>query len=589
MRRRRLVSAVAAVLLVGTTAGCGAVVLPGGASPAFVRPSAPDPDQLPELEAPDELPTTSEFEERIDEALATGEIPDHDYLDFLVDGLTGEDPDDPDTRLAMGMVLSSVRRLLNAPEQVDTGSGASPASSDAIDWRPCPSDTSGDGTDTQSSGGPSTDGMECGELLVPVDWDDPDGQTLTIAMDRFPARKPDERIGVLMANPGGPGGSGVDFLPFWYDDLSDDIRDRFDVMSFDPRGVGQSDPVQCGSPPEPFEDVDDTPDTEQEEKDFVEEMQKVAAGCENGAADLLAHVGTSDVAHDMEAMREAMGEDQLSFVGYSYGTMIGQVYANAYPDRVRAFVLDGVMDPALNLQELDAEQIRAFDAALRRFEKTCPDVCGGLAEYVLDESEKSDIETPVNDWPADPTTVRIAVLSLLYSEADWPVLAMALRQAAVEDDSTLLTLAADDYSGRNVFTGDWDSSGDAYDAVMCRDFASDEDVHATFVSARQQARLYPVFAGSPRVLCNEWPVEAAPAGALDWPKDTPVLLVSTTGDPATPHSMGQAVAERTGAPLLTHDGEGHTVYADGIDCIDDKVNAFLLDGTEPKPGTICKG
>lgn len=570
MRRGRFPVRLAAGLLalaLAALAGCSDV-RNGQASPAEPRPPTPDVDSLPELPDPENVPTWAEFNSTIDSVIAQAGITDHSYLDSLVENISEQDTDAPDTRLEMAIIMSSVTAVLDTPSAPEFAPNT-PVSTDEVTWHSC---------------GPS--GLECGELAVPLDWDDPDGETITLALDRYPATDPTQRIGVLMGNPGGPGSSGVDFLPFWYEDLSTEIKSHFDIVSFDPRGVGQSDPITCDSAP--YSDVDMSPETDEEEQDYTEEMQKMADACEDGAGDLLPYVGTPDVAQDMDAIRSALGEDQLSFVGYSYGSLIGEVYASAYPDRVRAFVLDGIMDPALSLQQLDDGQVKAFDQALRRFEDTCPKVCPGLADYVVKTAQDSPIDSPVNDVPADESVAQIGILSLLYSKGSWPDLAWALRQAAVDDDGTLLTLAADQYSGRDIFTGEFDASGDAYDAVMCRDFPTGGTPDQLFAAARKQARLYPVFASSPKLTCDLWPVDPDPVSAVTWPKDTPVLLVSTTGDPATPHSMAKAVLARNpGSRLLTHDGEGHTVYGNGLACVDDKVDAFLIDITEPPKGTVC--
>ena len=575
-RRRGVYLLITALVAILALSGCGrVVVLDGTAAPRYPQPPTPDVEALPELPAYKGTPTWSEFEDGIDKAIETGtkngSVTDHARLDLIVNKLADADHDDPGVQVVMATVLSMAKKQSKAPAQI-AESGRT-AEDGALEWAPC-----GD------------DGLECASLKVPLDYDDPNGDTIEIKLDRYQAKKPDERIGVLLGNPGGPGGSGIDFLPSWYGGLSDEIKDSFDVVSFDPRGVGQSDPFYCG-PVNGSSDVNPDPKTDDEEAAYTEQAGKFADACAAGGTDLLEHMGTKDVARDVEKIRKAMAEDQISYVGYSYGTAIGQTYANMFPGKVRAFVMDGVMDPALTKQQLSSAQTAAFDRALRRFSGSCEKVCTGLAQYLTTKFEDDNIDSKYltsSDY-VDRTYLNIGISAALYSESRWPNLAWALREAAANEDGTLLALSVDSYTGRSIFSGEYSSNGDdSFSAVMCRDFAT-SSLDDAYAMSRSDNRLHPVFAGRPDVICNEWAVPADPLGPLTWPEDTPVLLVSTTGDPATPHEMAKSVAARNpSAVLLTYNGDGHTAYSKGDSCIDDKVDAFLMDIKAPKKGTVCK-
>ena len=556
---------------------CGRiVVLEGKAAPRYPRPAAPDVDNLPQLPDYKKTPTWSEFKSNVAKAIQEGEnngsVTDHSRIDEIVANLAKADHDEPGVQVVMATVLSMAKSQSKAPAQI-AESGRT-ADDGELSWGPC--------------GG---DGLECASLKVPLDYNNPGSDTIEIKLDRYPAKDPGKRIGVLLGNPGGPGGSGIDFLPSWYAGLSDEIKDSFDVVSFDPRGVGQSDPFFCGKPSESYSDANSDPQTKEEEEAYTSEAAKFAEGCGKTGDDVLSHLGTKDVARDLDEIRKAMGEEQITYVGYSYGTAIGQTYANMFSEHIRALVLDGVMDTAVTKQELSSAQTAAFDNALRRFAKSCPDVCTGLAEYLTPKVKDDPIDSKYlskSDY-VDQTYLNVGISATLYLAKRWPLLAWALREAAVNHDGTLLALSVDSYTGRSVFSGEYSSNGDdSFSAVMCRDFET-SSLDEAYKMSRSDNRLHPVFAGRPDVICNEWAVSPDALGPLAWPKATKVLLVSTTGDPATPHKMAQAVASRNpSAVLLTHNGDGHTAYSAGDECVDSKVDKFLLKEKLPAKGSVCK-
>lgn len=575
-RRARILSILIVFGCCLVLAGCNRVdYVEGNGKPRFPVPVLPtNVSALPELPALANTPSWDEFKSGIQAAIdygtKSGVVTDHARLDAIVKALSKGNHDDPAVKVVMKYVLLLATNEAQSLPPIAPSSDA--AGAGTLSWKPC-----------------EADGLQCASLKVPLDYTKPSGASVDIKMDRYPARKPDQRIGVLMANPGGPGGSGLDFLPAWYSGLSDELKDHFDIVSFDPRGVGQSDPFVCGKPKSPG-DTSPNPKTPAEEAAYTALAKSYGDACDTIDPQMLQNIGTKNVARDMDEMRKAMGEDKITYLGYSYGTEIGQVYANLFPDQVRAFVLDGVVDPGLTKQQLSTAQTAAFDNALSRFAKSCPKVCTGLGQYVVQQSGNKQIDSKYlgsSDY-VDPNYADTAISAMLYSKSRWPLLAWALREAAVDKDGTLLALAVDSYSGRSIFTGESSSNGDdSFIAIMCRDFAI-SSLPDAYRMSRTSNRLHPIFASNPDVLCNEWPSQPDVIGPVTWPKSVPVLLVSTTGDPATPHKLAQNVAARNpSAVLLTHDGDGHTAYSSGDNCIDAKVNQFLIDVKAPKKGTVC--
>ena len=573
-RRGVLALLLAMVLLM---AGCSTEVVTGQASAKYPMPKLADPENIPELDPLDESPTWSQFidslETSVKRGTSNGTVSDISRLAAIVDALSDADHSDPGVQAIMRTVMRAARTPSHPPPTIEQSGKA--ASAGTLDWQPC-----GD------------DGLECASLQVPVDYDNPGGETIEIKIDRYPATDPAKRIGVLLSNPGGPGGSGLDFLPGWYESLSDEIKASFDIISFDPRGVGQSDGLTCGNVdtsanPNPY------PNGDAEEDEFTEYAEDAAAACQQ-AGPLLDHVGAVNVVKDMEEMRKAMGEEQISYVGYSYGTVLGQVYANLYPESLRATVLDGMVDTAITKQELSSKQNAAFDNALRRFAKTCPEACTGLAQYVVQQAAQTPYPSKylTSEESVDDYIASLSISSMLRTPENWPLLAWSLREAAANGDGTLLMLIAELGAGISIFDGSVSGgdglSGDAFNAVMCEDFDV-SPLDEAYQMARTDNRLHPVFASPPDVLCNVWPTEREPLGPLTWPEDLPMLLVSTTGDPATPHSMAQTVVSRNpSAVLLTHNGDGHTVYGGEDECVDANVDKFLIDLELPEKGTVCK-
>lgn len=440
-------------------------------------------------------------------------------------------------------------------------------------------------------------GWQCATLPVPLDYDDPEGETLDLAISRRPANDEDDRIGVLLTNPGGPGGEGLGYARSWSNSLDDEILDRFDIIGFDPRGVGESEPLQCGQNVVDLLGVDQSPNTEEDFDLFMEVAAEFAGDCQDKKGDILPHLGTRNVARDMDEIRKALGEEQISFVGYSYGTRIGSVYADLFPGRVRAMVLDGAQDNSLPLDEDSLQQAAGFDLALNNFLEDCRESDCRLAEdgdpmdVVLDVIEtvetQREIPAPSASRDARPGEVMLGMILPLYDERLWPLLEVALADAAEGDASGLVDNA-------DIYVGLADTA--ILYAVNCIDAertAEAVDTWEEYQEALPRAEeIAPIF-GSGVVIntCGLWNFGADPIGVPTAEGAPPIVVIGTTGDPATPYEGAVATAEDLESGiLLTHEGEGHTVYGGGDSlCIDRLVDDYLLNLVAPVDGTSCTG
>ena len=432
-------------------------------------------------------------------------------------------------------------------------------------------------------------GSECATVMVPLDYDDIGGRQVELFVTRAPATG--DRIGPLFANPGGPGASAAEYaavLPFV---LPESISERFDIVGVDPRGAAGSTPLSCGVDHTELYGIDPTIEDAADRKALLDASQAYGEGCEARVGELLPHVGTRDAARDIDAVRAAMGDAQLSYLGGSYGTAIGQVYAELFPARIRSMVLDGVLELGPTGLELAAEQANGFETALAGYVADCPDrdTCRTddaleAVERVLALSEApGGIPAPDADRAAGPGEANIGLANALYAESLWPQLDAAITSALDGDGSPLVGLA-DDY----LSIGDFE----LYFAVNCLDFTWPSGDPDAFLAAGKAAAVAAPHFGEALVTdyvrCASWPVPPDPLTPVTAPGAPPILVISTTGDPATPYEAGVAVADRLEqGVLITHEGEGHGVTGSGNACIDALMAAYLIDGTVPDDGTIC--
>lgn len=446
-------------------------------------------------------------------------------------------------------------------------------------------------------------GFECARVTVPVDYANPDGATASIAISRVKATG--TKLGSLLTNPGGPGGSGLAMAGMA---VGTPIADHFDVIGFDPRGIGASTPsIECltGSEWDTERndlDLDHSPAgiaaSEQENADF-------AAKCaQRTGTEFLAHVGTYEVVRDMDIIRAALGEEKINYVGYSYGTRIGSTYAETFPTHVRAMVLDGALDPDQGFVEEAVAQSAGFQQAFDAFVAECTRYaeCPLGTDPAVANDRYQGMVRPLLTTPAPTADARglgyndaiTGTIAALYSPEAWPTLAAGLEELASGSGDTLLALA-DFYSDRTA-AGVYGNQTDAQIAIRCVDDPRMTD-RAVAGTADTEARKAAPFLDdglgtgtAPLGVCASWPVPVTgeTPHRIDAPGLPNVVVVSTTGDPATPHEAGVALAEQLHGSLVTFEGTQHTVFGTNTSkCVDDAVTAYLIDGTTPEPGLTC--
>ncbi|MFD1660550.1 alpha/beta hydrolase [Streptomyces caeni] len=455
--------------------------------------------------------------------------------------------------------------------------------SQRLDWGRCKS-TSGPGA-----------GWRCATLKVPLDWSKPDGRTIGLALIRSKATG-GRRIGSLLFNFGGPGGSGVSMMPS-YEGTVAKLHERYDLVSWDPRGVGASEGVRCRSDKaiQAAEDIDATPDDTTEEKAYFDDAVAFGQGCAKAAGKLISHVSTTDTARDMDLMRQVLGDDTMHYFGISYGTELGGVYAHLFPKNVGRLVLDAVVDPTADSVGHAKNQARGFQRALDDYLKSTGQDPERGSQKIADLLKRIDTK-PLPTSSGRKLTQTLALTGIvlpLYSKAGWPTLTSALEEAEAGDGSLLLRLA-DGYNERDA-SGRYGTTTHAQRVISClddRQRPTPEEMKKLLPEFKTISPVFGDFLGWDAAgWCHNWPV----AGQFDHPEVSapgaaPVLVVGNTGDPATPYEGARKMADGLGKGVgveLTWKGEGHGAYGSGSDCVDSTVDAYLLKGTVPKDGKVC--
>src|SRR5215218_228106 len=445
--------------------------------------------------------------------------------------------------------------------------------------------------------------FECGRTDVPIDYDDPTGDTLPLFLVRATLGTQTDRIGSLLINPGGPGASGAEYAIRQALTMPEEVLERFQLVGFDPRGVGLSTAVECIPPDLKAELFSAEPrPTSAEDIDAAFAMaDQIATGCEKAYPDALGIFNTVDTARDMDRLRQALGDEQLTYLGYSYGTTLGSTYAEMFPDKVRAMVLDGAVDPDAD-PVADAEgQAAGFEHAFNAFAKSCKalragcpmgDDPRGFLENLLDRAEKKPIPTDKkgDDREAKAGDVFTAVVAALYEQDAWPQLSQALAAARKGDAEEVFTLA-DSYTQR-LADGSYSNLFDANYAINCADTPEDEQVSEDEIRTlvAEWSKKYPLFGpGSATSLynCNVWDAERTPLPERDAEGSPPILVIGTEGDPATPLAGAVDMAkDLDSGVLLTWQGEGHTAYPK-TKCVTRAVDTYLLTEKAPKDDLTC--
>ncbi|MEV3971806.1 alpha/beta hydrolase [Streptomyces sp. NPDC050698] len=448
---------------------------------------------------------------------------------------------------------------------------------------------------TADAPAPSSE-WQCATLKVPLDWSKPDGETIGLALIRARARGED-RAGSLLFNFGGPGASGVSMMPSYAPTVSS-LRERYDLVSWDPRGVGASEGVRCRGDKEiqAAESVDATPDTPAEEKAYFADAAAFAKGCQKDAGKLMAHVSTADSARDMDRIRKALGDTRTNYFGISYGTELGGTYAHLFPRKVGRMTLDAVVDPTADTVGHARNQAQGFQRALNGYlASTGQDPRAG-SRKIAALLRRIDARPLPAGTPGRKLTQSLAITGIilpLYSKDSWPALTGALEAAEKGDGSELLVLA-DRYNERDP-SGRYGTTTHSQRVISCLDDRQRPTPDETKKLLPRFEEISPVFGTSlgwdTAGWCHDWPV----AGQHDTPEVSapdaaPILVVGNTGDPATPYEGARRMAGELGkgvGVLLTWRGEGHGAYGSGSDCVDSTVNAYLLDGSVPKDGKVC--
>jgi pimeloyl-ACP methyl ester carboxylesterase len=485
-------------------------------------------------------------------------------------------------RLRLALVVGVALALGTLAVPVPASAASDPPPTPSLDWQACGS-------------------LQCATLTVPLEYDGSAPGTVDLAVARRPASDASQRVGALVLNPGGPGVSAIDYLRSAAASFPRELRDRFDLVAFDPRGVGRSDPIVCADSLDPLFDEAFSPRTDAERADLVDAAGAVAQGCEARSANLLGHVSTQNTARDLDRVRAALGQRRVTFLGSSYGSYLGAIYATLFPRRVRAMVLDGAIDPGESAADAVVGQAKGFEAELDDFLADCDrrHACtfrgddGAAAEYdaLRARSSRSPLRTTgLGGRTLNQTRFDAAVLQFLYLGRDaWPDLEAALTRADGGDAAALLR-QADRYAGRRV-DGTTDHALEAFWAVSCLDGPAPGALGAAGLErlAALSAPRLGAFVANNSVICSYWPVPAvAPLPLLTATGAPTLLIVGATHDPATPLAAGRKMrAALDNARLLVVDADRHTSFASGNECVDSAVIAYLVDSELPPRGERC--
>jgi pimeloyl-ACP methyl ester carboxylesterase len=444
-------------------------------------------------------------------------------------------------------------------------------------------------------------GLECATARVPFDYHHPHGRTITLALYRRPATEPAHRIGSLFVNPGGPGGSPLSLVKdaelLW----TAGVRARFDIVGFDPRGVAGSSPVRCFPSAQDehnfLNELPAFPVTVEEQTRYLGKLAEFSASCDRTNAEMLRHMSTANVARDMDLLRQAVGDARLNYDGVSYGTYLGLTYANMFPDRVRALVLDGVIEPVAWATGRGDAPIRPYSLrvggaqgsteTLDQFFQLCDRAGAGCPFAGAAAAKFAALSARLQLHPVGGLTYAgliAQVRPLLYRPALWPDLATFLQQAYLGADPTRAAVTA---------ATDYDNTIDAQMAVACADTDNPRDPWAWPRAAAAADRRYPYFGSIwayDSLACGSWPERDVDryTGPFNRHISTRTLVIGNRYDPATPYRNAQAVAaEVPGARLLTLDGWGHNSLTKS-GCVNGYVERYLVDLSVPAPGIVCQ-
>ena len=474
--------------------------------------------------------------------------------------------------------------------------------SQKVSWYACAKKGMAEATSGQDTG------FTCAKVKVPLDYDNPGGQTIEIAVKKRAAGG--DSIGSLFVNPGGPGGSGIDLVDEAGSYFSKKLTSSYDVVGFDPRGVGASTAVDCLTDAELDAERAGANDPATPSASAAEERaQKMGEACtsKTSTSGLLDHIDTISVARDLDILRAVDGQQALTYLGYSYGTYLGATYAELFPANTGRLVLDGAVDPSLSAEELALGQAKGFEASLRAYVESCQssklgcplggDVDSGVSQVreFLESTKTAPVPTSDSKRPLTYDLAVYGVLGSMYQTQAWPSLTLGLSQAMGKegkpDGSALLKLA--DLVSFRESDGTYSNNGaEALMAVNCLDYPVQGDNASWEKNAKAIEETSPTFGSQllyPDAYCQGWGhTSSRKREKITASGAAPILVVGTTGDPATPYAWSQALAEQLeSGQLLTWEGDGHTAYGRSNDCVKKAVDTYLLNGTMPDKGLTC--
>ena len=443
------------------------------------------------------------------------------------------------------------------------------------------------------------DSLLCADVLVPIDYTNIKLGTFRISMLKYEASNKEDRIGSLIVNPGGPGASGVEYAYAAEYIVSPQVLALYDIVGFDPRGVGRSAPIQCLTDEEMDANYasDAKPDNAQEFETLVKDAQEYVEKCEKNTKNLTAY-STENTARDMDVIRAVLGDKKLNYLGKSYGTYLGTIYAQLFPDTVGRVVLDGVIDPAATPLQQSLTQAVGFDQALDAFIKDCLQI--DTCPLSKDATEKyfTDLFNSVAKKPLTTSTKRVATESLvvlgtasaLYdNESGWPMLRVALKQAQSGNGYMFLSLA-DSYTGRQLngtYPTNEGDSGFVIDCLDWNDARTNEQIAQDAQAFKAQAPVFGPYLAYSGISCKYFTGIKQPT-KIKQIKTTPIIVIGTLRDPATPYTWAVALHKLiTNSRLITLDGDGHTGHGRGSACVDKSVDAYFITGKIPATDLKC--
>lgn len=456
-----------------------------------------------------------------------------------------------------------------------------------VQWEPCEED------------------FECATVKAPLDWENPQSAEISLAMIRSSATGQNP-LGSLFVNPGGPGAPGIDFVKSSLDyAVTDEIAKNYDVIGFDPRGVGQSSAVTCFTDDSLLDEFLFEPLTSARgTQEWFEERQQAidtfVGACQENSGDLLAHVDTESAAHDLDMLRSVVGDRYLNYVGYSYGSLLGAIYADAFPGNVGRMLLDGALNPASENFDVSLNQAIGFENALKAYLEDCLNSSECPFTGTVDSSMKriASLLEELDAKPIASSDSRVlgadamvtAIVAPLYDREAWSVLTQIFDEVFAGNPDTAWS-AVDWYYNRvqGVYE---DNSTEAFTAINCLDYPVNSDRAQWAADAEKLAEVAPVigpYLAWGDQLCLSWPAAAKrQPHEVSAEGSAPILVIGTTGDPATPYLWAQDLAAQlSNGHLLTFEAEGHAAYTQSNGCVDKVVEKYLLEGEVPPSGAKC--